>query len=126
MKPLAVITGAASGIGRGSGESTGKGAIRFGARRTKTPTALSATAGEIISQTPQCHIHCEPADLTKPQDRTAVLNAIASSDANDILLINNAGISHFGTLASNEDTNLEMLFATNVLAPMAPHAAIRK
>lgn len=118
MKPLAVITGAASGIGAALAKALAKeqyDLVLVG----RNADALSATAGEIISQTPQCHIHCEPADLTKPQDRTAVLNSIASSDANDILLINNAGISHFGTLASNEDTNLEMLFATNVLAPMA-------
>jgi len=118
MKRIAVITGAASGIGAALARGLAKeqyDLVLVG----RNVDALSATAEDIISQTPQCNVQCKSADLTNLDDRSTVFSAVASAGVNDILLINNAGISHFGTLASNEDASLEKLFATNVLAPMA-------
>ena len=101
MKRIAVITGAASGIGAALARGLAKeqyDLVLVG----RNVDALSATAEDIISQTPQCNVQCKSADLTNLDDRSTVFSAVASAGVNDILLINNAGISHFGTLASTK------------------------
>lgn len=117
MKKIAVVTGAASGIGAAIARALSKqlyDLVLVG----RNVEALSAAAGDIKSQTPECQVLCQQADLTNAEDREAILDCFVAEGYAETLLVNNAGISLFGTISSHDHGNLEALFTTNTIAPM--------
>ena len=106
----AIITGAGSGIGRAI-------ALRFarsGACVYLVDVQLAqaeATAKEITSQGGQAHAYeCDVSD--HQQVKTVFARIVAEQRIH--ILVNNAGISHIGTLESTPEADFDRVFRVNV------------
>ena len=111
---VAVITGAASGIGAAIARALSKqqyDLVLVG----RNVEGLSAAAGDIKSQTPECQVLCQQADLTNAEDREAILNCVVAEGYAEILLVNNAGIGKMGHLEQLSAADIEKVLATNLL-----------
>ncbi|MBT5000662.1 MAG: SDR family NAD(P)-dependent oxidoreductase [Bacteroidetes bacterium] len=106
-----LITGAGTGIGRAlSIEAAQKGFELILVGRT------SSTLDETRSKCNANKIQCIVADVTSPEGRMLIVDAIAGSLD---ILINNAGVLSVGHLADMTDLDLERMTTTNLVAPMA-------
>ncbi len=107
---VAVITGAGSGIGRAI-------ALRFALHGATirvldvNEEAASETCRLIQSNGGQASYHL--CDVTKQSELTAVFSEIARSGRIQIL-VNNAGISHVGTVESTKEEDFDRLLRVNV------------
>ena len=112
---VALVTGAGSGIGRAVAiEASRRGmAVALVGRRTAcllaTREALSAGTNSLVLS----------GDVTLPDDRRAMRDAVARRWGRLDVLVNNAGIVAAGPLAEADDAALERLCATNIVAPLA-------
>jgi len=110
----ALITGAGSGIGqRLAIEAAHRGVDLIIAGRR--PEALEHT----LAKLPGKSHHAFVADVTKPEDRAALLKAVALHWGALDLLVNNAGVVPVGPLAHTTDDEVEVAVATNIVAPIA-------
>lgn len=111
---IALVTGAGSGIGRALAiELSRRGAFVFLAGRRREP--LEAARQQLV-QPEKCGIVV--ADVTRPEDRARIVEAVRAKRRLD-LLFNNAGAIAAASLAETDDARLERLLATNVAAPFA-------
>ena len=107
---VAVITGAGSGIGRAI-------ALRFASQGATIRVldvdeeAASETCRLIQSESGQSSFH--HCDVTKQADVGATFSELARSGRIQIL-VNNAGISHVGTVESTTEEDLDRLLTVNV------------
>ncbi|MGE0230303.1 MAG: SDR family NAD(P)-dependent oxidoreductase [Flavobacteriaceae bacterium] len=110
-----LITGAGSGIGRALAiEASVRGwTVALCGRRS---AALEQTAALMRKE---AVVLVMPADVTSPVSRARLSETVAASWGTLDILINNAGQVRAGRLADTPDHQLELLFATNVIAPMA-------
>ena len=106
----AVVTGAASGIGRAI-------ATTFAAHGAtvhildRDGESAEATAREIMEEGGSAVAH--PCDLTDGAAVVRVIGEIAQGGKIDIL-VNNAGIAHIGNLEQTGEDDLDRVFAVNV------------
>ena len=110
----AVITGASSGIGRALAmEAAGRG----------ISLALTGRRREALQQTllklPGSGHFIVAGDVTVPEDREALMAAIAQRWGKLDMLVNNAGVVPVGPLSRASDAELGAVISTNLLAPMA-------
>lgn len=106
-----LITGAGTGIGHAlSIEAAQKGYDLILVGRT------SATLEETRSKCDADNIRCIVADVTTADGRGVIADAVGGSLD---VLINNAGVLSVGHLADMNDSNLERMTTTNLVAPMA-------
>jgi len=110
----ALITGAGSGIGR---------ALAIEAARRGVSVALTGRRKHALDETltllPGTGHLAIAADVTKPEERRALMaEAEAHWSALD-LLVNNAGVVPVGPLGAATDEDLQAVLNTNLLAPMA-------
>jgi short-subunit dehydrogenase len=112
---LVLITGAGSGIGRALCiEAAQRGlAVALCGRRQDALEATGAVLGSAAS-----HL-IVPADITRPEDRSRIVDRIRNERGALDILINNAGVIEGGPLEAFDDEALARTFQTNVLAPMA-------
>lgn len=106
-----VITGAGTGIGRAlaiTAAHKGFNVILAG-RSVATLTETAAACGD-------CNVRHVIADVTTPQGRATICDAVNGSLD---ILINNAGVISVGHLHDMTDADLERMTATNLVAPMA-------
>lgn len=112
---FALITGAGSGIGRAlavEGSHRGMTVALCGRR-------ADALAGTLALLDPsKAHIVI-PADLTRAEDRAAIVARLKEAWGRLDVLVNNAGVVTGGALETEADAALEQLIATNVTAPIA-------
>lgn len=116
MNQLAVITGATGGIGgaiAGALAEEGYALLLTGRQADK----LSALQAELRARY-GVDVDSMTADLTLPEDRAALVNAIVSQSRPLKLLVNNAGTSHFGLFVDSHDSATEELIRTNITAPI--------
>ena len=112
--PIALVTGAGSGIGRELAmELSRRGAslILVGRRQA----ALEQTREKLsfpVSAT------CLPMDVTDAADRKKIVEAVEAFERLD-LLVNNAGVLCTAPFAETGDAAMEDMLATNILAPFA-------
>src|SRR3981189_1297856 len=112
---LVLVTGAGSGIGRAlCVEAANRGmAVALCGRRQE---ALEATRTLLGNGTGHLII---PADITRPEDRSVIVDRIRNGRGALDILVNNAGIVEGGPLETVGDDALARTFQTNVMAPMA-------
>jgi NAD(P)-dependent dehydrogenase (short-subunit alcohol dehydrogenase family) len=111
----ALVTGAGSGIGRALAiEASRRGvAVALAGRRRD---ALEATRDR-LARAADCLIL--PGDITDGATRRQLRERVAAEWGGLDILINNAGIVEAGPLATISDSDLERVFATNLVSPIA-------
>ena len=108
---VAAVTGAASGIGRAIAAEF----VRAGAhvhcldRDGDAVTSAAQEIGASATATPTPH-QC---DVTDPDSVQRVFDTIATTHPLDVL-VNNAGVSHIGTVGNTSPEDFERLFRVNV------------
>lgn len=107
-----LITGATSGIGLAL--------ARLYAARGHTLLLLGRKAPADLDSaffTPARYIQ---ADLAQPQPEATVTAQLAERGITQLdMLVHNAGVGYYGTVAAQDPANIEALVATNVSAPIA-------
>jgi len=118
MSPLALVTGASSGIGKAFAErlaADGYDLIVVG-RRT-------ARLDEVAASLPDVDVQVVVADLSTDEGIDAVANLCASQPIT--MLVNNAGVAHYMPMADLPAEKARELVSTKVLAPtMLTRAAL--
>ena len=112
---FALITGAGSGIGRALAVEASKRGMTL-ALCGRRPDALAATLALLDATKTSIAI---PADVTRAEDRAAIVARLKESWGRLDVLVNNAGVVAGGALERESDAGLERLIATNVTAPIA-------
>jgi short-subunit dehydrogenase len=111
-----LITGAGSGIGRALAiEAAVRGMVVALCGRREA--ALAVTRG-LLDQGAQRHLII-PADITDPQHRRRIVEAISGQWGVLDILVNNAGVVEGGAIENFDDDAITRTFLTNVMAPMA-------
>jgi short-subunit dehydrogenase len=105
-----LLTGAAGGIGASFAETLASG----GANLILVGRSLTALA-TLLESLPGSGHRAVPADLGTAEGRLSVVNAC--TDGIDVL-INNAGVNHFGLLTNQTDEQIRMMFELNSVAPI--------
>ena len=110
----ALITGAGSGIGQRLAIEAAKRGVSLilTGRRAE---ALNATLAKLPGNT---H-YAFQADVTKAEDRRALMDAVDQHWGGLDILFNNAGVVPIGALAQSTDEELETAVATNLVAPIS-------
>lgn len=122
----AIITGASSGLGVEFARQLApeaRGLILVARRRE----ALEAVRAELVAAHPGLTVEVIAADLATDAGRAAMLEAVASSVLGKTLnlLINNAGLGDYGTVASASPERLRAQIDVNVTAVvMLSHALL--
>ena len=110
----AVITGAGSGIGRAAAVEAARRGMRV---------ALVGRRLEPLEAAHACLHGTEhlvlTGDVTVPEARRRIRDAVAASWGQLDVLVNNAGLVAAGPLAETDDQSLCRLAATNIVAPLA-------
>jgi short-subunit dehydrogenase len=112
---LVLVTGAGSGIGRALCVEAAKRGMTV-ALCGRRQEALEATRTLLGNGTDHLII---PTDITRPQDRSVIVDRIRKRRGALDILINNAGIVEGGLLETFDDDALARTFQINVMAPMA-------
>lgn len=110
----ALITGAGSGIGQMLAIEAAKRGVSL-IITGRRPEALNET----LAKLPGNSHYAFMADITKVEDRTALIEAVRQHWGGLDLLVNNAGIVPVGPLAQSTDEELEAAVATNLVAPIS-------
>ncbi len=112
---FALVTGAGSGIGRALAVEGSKRGVTL-AICGRRADALAGTLALLDAS--KAHIVI-PADITRAEDRAAIVARLQEAWGRLDVLVNNAGIITGGALEKDTDAALEQLIATNVTAPIA-------
>ncbi len=113
--PTVIVTGASSGIGTAMAHAWAqRGATVVVSARNQTE--LSYLAGDIEAAGGRAIVHS--GDVTREEDRIALVDAARSKTGRLDVLVNSAGRGYYGSVARIDATELEALFALNVVAPL--------
>jgi NAD(P)-dependent dehydrogenase (short-subunit alcohol dehydrogenase family) len=108
---VGVVTGAARGIGRGTGEAMAAAGMRVvladldAARLADTVAALTASGAEAVGV---------PTDVTDPEAVAALADAAVRAYGSVHVVVNNAGISTLGTQWQTELDDWHRVFDVNL------------
>lgn len=113
----AIITGASSGLGAEFARQLAPQAVALllSGRRTD---GLEAVAAECLALNPLLTVRTVAADLATEAGRAALVAAVAALPSPPNLLINNAGMGDYGTLASADAARLHQQIELNMTAPV--------
>jgi short-subunit dehydrogenase len=109
-----LVTGASRGIGRQIAEK----AARMGARVILTARSESLLT-EVVAQlrASGCDAQCKVADITRGEDRQALVDFARSELGGLDVLINNAGVCSFGHFIGGTEEVLRQVMEVNFFAP---------
>jgi len=110
-----LLTGATGGIGRSLALELARRGARL-ALAGRDATRLELLAGEIAGT--WVHAATLPFDLVRPGSQAVLIQRTIDSLGGIDVLINNAGRSHFGAFAEQDETAITELLATNLTAPL--------
>lgn len=113
LKKTVVITGASGGIGRALARAFAKEGYPLALNCRTSIEPLNAFCREL---TAAYGISCLglPADVGSSRDVSQMFHEINASLPPVEILINNAGITHFGLLSDMQDTDWEKVMSTNL------------
>lgn len=111
----AIITGASSGLGVEFAQQLAPEAraLVLVARRQE---AMAAVRADLLKAHPQLQVHIVAADLATDAGRHSLLAWVAESKVEPNLLINNAGLGDYGTVASATPEKLRAQIDLNISA----------
>jgi short-subunit dehydrogenase len=110
-----VVTGASGGIGEAMARAWGRrGATVVLSARDEE--ALARAAADVESAGGRAIV--QRADVTREEDRVALVERARAETGRLDVLVNNAGRGFYGSVARIEVAELEALFALNVIAPL--------
>lgn len=124
-RPVAIITGAGSGIGRATalglagaggggtnmeGGEGGEGYNLVLAARTQAPLDELASA---LS----CETLVQPTDVARPDHLTRLVEATLARFGRIDALVNNAGLAELNAIGDYDDDSIERLYRVNAMAP---------
>jgi NAD(P)-dependent dehydrogenase (short-subunit alcohol dehydrogenase family) len=107
----AIVTGASSGIGRAIAAAFAKAGARV-ALASRSAEKLQHLALELAG----CDTLVAPADVTKPEDRRRLVEAVVEKWGGLDLLSNNAGIGSWGHFATSTESINRQILETNFFA----------
>ncbi len=111
----AIVTGASSGIGRAIAADLVKAGVRVvlasrGADKlNEVADALRAAGGDVLAV---------PTDVTKPDDRSRLIETTVSAFGGLDLLVNNAGVGSWGHFADSTEPICRTVLEVNFFAPV--------
>lgn len=111
-----LVTGAARGIGRATAELFGANGYNVAIAYNKSENEALELAKELNAQYP--HAACFHADIAYPEQVDAlVATAMDRFGAIDVL-VNNAGVAHWGLFQSMSELQMDYVMRVNVLGTM--------
>lgn len=117
MNTLAVITGATGGIGSAIAKALYKHGYSIClVGRDEKKLALMQT--QLSSQDTEQNVYAIPCDITEPQQRESLVQAVMTIEEPLGLWINNAGINQFGLFEGQDEQVVIDQMAVNATAPM--------
>lgn len=111
----ALITGASSGLGAEFARQLAPRAARLTLVARRQPQ-LEALQAEMQAAFPHLEVRLEIADLASPTERTQLISRLQAEDSPLDLLINNAGLGDYGTLAEADWPKVEAMLRVNMEA----------
>ncbi|MDX1683537.1 MAG: SDR family NAD(P)-dependent oxidoreductase, partial [Phycisphaeraceae bacterium] len=111
IRPLAVVTGASSGIGRVLCHRLDRRGYRL-MLVSRTEADLQAVADQVTEA------QVVPADLAQPEGPATVSEALDRDGAHVEVLINNAGFGHYATVLDHEPELVEALMHVHYFSPL--------
>jgi short-subunit dehydrogenase len=115
MKPVVIVTGASSGIGRALAlEWAKRGATVVLSARGEQ--ALQKVADEITSTAGDAIVVA--GDVTKEEDRRALVDETMAARGRIDVLVNNAGRGYYAPALKVDPADLEALYRLNAIAPI--------
>lgn len=114
--PLALVTGASSGIGRAIARALADAGAHVGLLG-RSQERLEETARELRQAGGRAEIY--PVDLSSTAEISALVDFFGSQHAHLDVLVHSAGILSLGPVAAASVSTFDELFAVNVRAPYA-------
>lgn len=113
MKEKSVlITGASRGIGKACALAFARSGYHVFINSDKSPDLLSALREQIQLLGVSCT--CVPGDVSNPDHVARIFDTVSTESGCPDVLINNAGISHFGLLSDLSDEEWRKILDTNL------------
>lgn len=110
-----LLTGASGGIGRCLAHELARRGARL-ALTGRDETRLAALASEVSSMGGTAVVL--PCDLAQPSGHAALVQRALGALGGLDILINNAGQSHFGAFAADDEDTVRRLMSVNIMAPL--------
>lgn len=123
QKPVAIITGAGSGIGQAASELLAGAGYRL-SLVGRDQIKLRATAGRIAQQTPDGETRIIPADVSQSGAARSIVAQTLDQWGRIDALINNAALLLASPIAQTDEHALQATFAANTFGPALLTACI--
>ncbi len=116
QSPVAIITGAGSGVGEATAKLLAEHAFRL-ALVGRTLSKLNRVADDILAQHPNLQVRCMALDLAEPDNARHMIDDTIDAFGRLDVLINNAGIAPLHPIDHHTPETIRQTFETNAIAP---------
>ncbi|MGC2782864.1 MAG: SDR family NAD(P)-dependent oxidoreductase [Roseiarcus sp.] len=113
-KPVAIVTGASSGIGSAIAKHLARTGAIVAVHYKRNEAAASAVVDAIEPEGGSAF--AVGADVSKPGEVQALIDAVVARCGKIDILINNAGILEYGLFGEIDPASFERQFSTNTLS----------
>jgi 3-hydroxybutyrate dehydrogenase len=110
---VAIVTGSTSGIGLGIARALAAEGCRIVLNGRRLNDEIEATRTEIIDQT-GAEVIFQRADLSKPEEVYALVDAVTQRWGSADILVNNAGVQHVAPITEFATEQWDLVLATNL------------
>ena len=113
---VAVVTGSTSGIGLGVARALAQAGANVVINGLGDPAQIDRVIAELEGLSPGSRVVYNGANLMKPDETTALIEAAAAEFGQVDILVNNAGIQHVSPIESFPPEKYEAIIALNLSA----------